>query len=82
MAEILKQGLREKGYGFHIDSPTNQQFPVFEDSILPELEGKLAWSFWEKPDETHTVARLACNWATRPEDIDGLLDLLREALNK
>ena len=82
MAMKMKRGLRALGIPLRINSPTNQQFPVFEDSILPELEGKLAWSFWEKPDETHTVARLACNWATRPEDIDGLLDLLREALNK
>lgn len=82
MAMKMKRGLRELGIPLRINSPTNQQFPVFEDSILPKLEGKLAWSFWEKPDETHTVVRLACNWATRPEDIDELLDLLKEALKK
>ena len=37
-ADTLKQALKEKGYTFYIDSPTNQIFLVLEDERLKELE--------------------------------------------
>ena len=76
MAEILKQGLLEKGYRFFIDSPTNQQFIILENAKMEELKDKVTFSFWEKYDETHTVVRFATSWATKEEDVRALLDLL------
>lgn len=75
MAEILKHGLKEKGLRFYLDSPTNQQFIILEDSGLEDLKDKVAYSFWEKYDEAHTVIRLATSWATKEEDVQALLDL-------
>lgn len=76
MAEKLKAVLKEKGCTFYLESPTNQQFIVLEDCKLQELEAKVAYSFWEKADEHHTVIRLATSWSTREEDIDRLRQLL------
>ena len=76
MALILKKGLMEKGYHFFIDSPTNQQFIILENSKMEELKDKVAFSFWEKYDENHTVVRFATSWATKEEDVKALLDLL------
>lgn len=72
MAELLKTVLREKGYEFYIDSPTNQQFVIIEDEKLEALREHVATGFWEKPDEKHTVIRFATSWATREEDIEEL----------
>ena len=36
-AAVLKKGLQEKGYRFLLDSPTNQQFIILEDTRLEEL---------------------------------------------
>ena len=76
MAEILKQGLMEKGYRFFIDSPTNQQFIILENSKMEALKNKVAFSFWEKYDENHTVVRFATSWATKEEDVRALINLL------
>ncbi|MBR4944638.1 MAG: low specificity L-threonine aldolase [Peptococcaceae bacterium] len=76
MAEILKQGFAEKGYQFHIDSPTNQQFIVLEDEKMKELQQHVRFCFWEKPDDSHTVVRFATSWATKKENIDTLMELL------
>ncbi len=76
MAEVLKQGLLEKGYLFFIDSPTNQQFIILENTKMEELKDKVAFSFWEKYDENHTVVRFATSWATKENDVKTLLDLL------
>lgn len=76
MAERMKKGMQEKGYEFFRRSPTNQQFLVLEDERMKELGKDVAFSFWEKKDETHTVVRFATSWATTKEDVDRLLELL------
>lgn len=76
MAEKLKEVLREKGYTFYLDSPTNQQFIVVENSKLQELGKKVTYSFWEKCDESHTVIRLATSWSTTEEDVEALREVL------
>ncbi|MBQ8325870.1 MAG: aminotransferase class I/II-fold pyridoxal phosphate-dependent enzyme [Lachnospiraceae bacterium] len=76
MAEQLKEVLKEKGCTFYLESPTNQQFIVMENCKLDELKTKLAFSFWEKADDTHTVIRLATGWSTKMEDIKQLRELL------
>ena len=76
MAELLKQGFAEKGYTFHIDSPTNQQFIVLDDEKYNELQKQVRCCFWEKTDDTHTVVRFATSWATPKENIDELMKLL------
>ena len=75
-ATVLKAGLKEKGYTFYIDSPTNQQFVVLENRKMEELKKDVQFSFWEKKDDTHTVVRFATSWATRMEDVEKLLSLL------
>lgn len=75
-AETLKAALREKGYRFFLDSPTNQIFVVLENAQLQALEGKAKFGFWEKFDDTHTVVRIAISWATRMEEIQQLIELL------
>lgn len=76
MAELLKQGLSQKEYCFYMDSPTNQQFIIMENTQMEALKKDVAFSFWEKYDETHTVVRFATSWATKEEDVRALLDLL------
>lgn len=78
MAELMKEGLKKLGYEFFLDSPTNQQFLILENAKLEELKDKVAYSFWEKYDETHTVIRFATCWATQEEDVHALLALLGE----
>ena len=71
-AERLKEILKSRGYEFYIDSPTNQQFVIIENSKLSELERNVAVGFWEKYDEDHTVIRFATSWATTDEDLSAL----------
>ncbi len=78
MAEKLKDILKKRGLQFHIDSPTNQQFVILEDEQIKKLREKVAFEFWEKKDETHTVVRFATAWSTTEED----LKTLKEALSQ
>ena len=75
-AEELKQAFREKGYRFFIDSPTNQQFVILENEKMKELQEQVAFSFWEKYDDAHTVVRFATSWATTSESVQKLREML------
>ena len=75
-AEVLKQALKERDYQFYVDSPTNQIFVILEDHQKERLEKRVAFSFWEKMDESHTVVRFATSWATKMEDVKALIEIL------
>ena len=75
-AKRLKQILKEKGYKFYTDSPTNQVFVILENRKMEQLKKDVVFSFWEKKDEDHTVVRFATSWATRMEDVEKLAALL------
>ena len=75
-AEELKTLFTKKNYKFFIDSPTNQQFVILENSKVKELQKNVKFAFWEKYDKTHTVVRFATSWATTSEKISELEKLL------
>ena len=76
LAEKLKNILREKNYRFYLESPTNQQFIIIENTKMEELAKNVSFSFWEKYDENHTVIRLVTSWSTTKKDLNKLAKLL------
>ncbi|MBO4912533.1 MAG: low specificity L-threonine aldolase [Butyrivibrio sp.] len=76
MAEILKNGLVERGYKLFLDSPTNQQFVIMPNEKLAELKKNVNYGFWEIYDEKHAVIRLATDWATTEQDVERLFKFL------
>ena len=76
MAELLKEGLKAKGYEMFLDSPTNQQFVVVSDEKLKELDKDVRYGFWEKVDKNSTVIRFATDWCTEKADVERLLSYL------
>lgn len=76
MAEKLKEIIKEKGYLFYLESPTNQQFVILENEKMEALKKKVRFGFWENFDESHTVVRFATSWSTRDEDLEYLRNIL------
>lgn len=76
MAERMKAMFLSHGLELYIDSPTNQQFVVFENARLAKLKEKVAVSFWERVDDDHTVVRFATSWSTTEEDMKALEEAL------
>ena len=78
MAEKVKEIVRDNGLPFFIQSPTNQQFVILENSRMERLGKKVAFDFWEKADEAHTVVRFATSWSTTESDLLALEAALKE----
>ena len=68
--------LKEKGISFFLETPTNQQFVILENKQMEDLSSKVGFDIWEPYDADHTVVRFATSWATTPEQIQQLRDLL------
>lgn len=75
-AEQLKTILKAKNYKFYLETDTNQQFIILENTQIEKLRQQISFSFWEKYDENHTVVRFATSWATPQESIDKLNNIL------
>ncbi len=73
LALRLRDGLRERGWTFLVDSPTNQQFPILPDRLLSELKKDFGFSFWQSMGDGSSAVRFCTSWATTPEQVDALL---------
>ena len=75
-ANKMKEIFKAKQYRFYLETPTNQQFIIMENSKMQELRQKISFSFWAKYDENHTIVRFATSWATTDEAIEELASIL------
>ena len=73
-----QDALTAAGYKLYFVSPTNQVFFVIENSKLQPLEQKVMYGFMEKYDENHTVIRFCTSWATTENDVEKLLQVIKE----
>lgn len=73
----LKSLFEQRNIPFAMDSPTNQQFVILEDTYATSLmkEGIL-FEKWEQLDFGKSVYRFVTSWATKDEDISQLASSL------
>jgi len=76
MAELLKKELADNDIPLYLNSPTNQQFLLLTDEQAERLKHDVVYSFWEKPDEDHTVIRLVTDWATTEAQVLELVQVI------
>lgn len=72
----IRDAFESKGFGFLVQSPSNQQFPILDNATLARLSADFLFSFWQKVDDNHTAVRFCTSWATRPEAVDALIAAL------
>ena len=72
----IRAALSEKGYRLAFKAPTNQIFLLLENARAEALSQKVDLGFFERPDADHVVMRIATSWATTPEDVEALIELL------
>ena len=72
----IRDAFESKSFGFLVQSPSNQQFPILDNATMERLSSDFLFSFWQKVDDTHTAVRFCTSWATRPEAVDALIAAL------
>lgn len=70
MAQLMVKKLKSLGCSFLIDSPTNQIFPIMENSVIDKLSEDFLFYTWKNIDGETSAIRLITSWAT-PENAVG-----------
>ena len=76
LAITLQQELARKGYGFMVNSPTNQQFPILSDGAVDTIRDRFGFSLWAKREGGMNVVRFCTSWATTPKQVAQLIDAI------
>ena len=73
MAQQLNDLFKKHNIQMYIESSTNQIFPILDNELIAKLREKYVLGDWCKYDDTHTVIRFVCSWATKQENIDAFV---------
>lgn len=74
---IMVKILKDAGYEFFYESPTNQQFILLDKEKYEWLKQKVTVSFWEQLGDK-VVVRFATSWSTTNESLEELKRILSE----
>ena len=77
-AKRIQDAFIEKGVHFLSHTPTNQVFPILTNEQVALLQRQFDFYIWKKVDETHTAIRLITSWATKPENVDTLINAIKK----
>ena len=69
----IREALVNKGIPFFMDSPTNQQFPIFSKEQIAALSQQFDLALWGPVDETHDAMRVCTSWATPDEYVEAFI---------
>jgi len=78
LAEKLHTGIQNAGLKFFIDSPTNQQFVICSAEQTEKLNESVDFEIWQNMPNDNKVIRFCVSWHTTEEQIDQLIQLLKE----
>ena len=81
LAQRLREGIRETGFGFYAENPTNQVFPILPDVILKALSDRYALTYQCRISDTMSAVRLCTSWATKPEHVEAFCRDLKDLVN-
>ena len=75
----IRAALKEYGYHEAYPSPTNQIFVLLDKEKARRIADAVSLSFTESIDDTRCVIRFVTSWATTAENVDRLIEVLKEA---
>ncbi len=76
-AKKLQDGIKECGYDFFIQTNSNLVFPIFENNIYEKLREEFEFDVWEPIDDNTSATRLVTSWATKEDEVNRFLKLLK-----
>ncbi len=74
MAELLAEGIQNRGYDFLTKPVSNQIFPIFPDCLIADLQSRFGFYVWSQIDESHSAVRLVTSWATERKQVDSFIN--------
>lgn len=76
LAEKLYNELSKLGVKFLFKQETNQIFPIFDNSLISELEKEISFEIWSSNEDSTTI-RFVTSFLTSDEDINNVIHLIK-----
>ena len=73
----IRDALKEAGFTFQVDSPTNQIFPIFTDAQWEKIRNDFTLEFNGRIDEEHVILRVCTSWCTPDEYVDKFIEAIK-----
>ena len=73
-AQRIREAFARKGIAFYLESPTNQQFPILTEEQMAKMGEKYSFAVFARLGEGRSAVRFCTSWATRPENVDRLIE--------
>jgi threonine aldolase len=77
VGQYLRQGLVDIGAELVGSSDANHAFIIMKNEDAVELEKDYDLGRWQIIDDQNTKIRLVCSWTTTNEDVDGLVEAVK-----
>lgn len=74
----IKSAFAEKKIPALIESDTNQQFVILENSQMNKLAENYIFEFEKKIDDRHTAVRFCTSWSTTEAEVDALVEDIKK----
>ncbi len=81
-AAFISKELKELGFEFLSDSPTNQIFPIVPNYILDDLYNEFLYEIWQPINEEYTAIRFVTSFTTRPLHCKMLIECIKNLINR
>lgn len=82
MALLLKNEIKNMGFNFLINSPSNQIFPIIPNKIIEKLSINYSFYIWEKIDDENSAIRLVTSWITDEKEVMNFIKDLKTYINE
>ena len=76
MAQMLADGVMEKGYELAFPHQTNMVYPMFTKEHVENLAKEVMFETYPIVTDTHQCIRLVTSWGTTESEIEGFLKLI------
>jgi len=81
MAELIRVELSKVNIKFLTHSSSNQIFPILPNGLISELQKNYAFLVWEKVDKDHSAIRIVTSWATKEDEVSGIIEEFKKYFN-
>lgn len=78
MSLKIKEAIKEAGYEFIAESSTNQLFPILPNKLVENLTKEFSFGDIDKYSENMSTFRIVTSWATKVEEVEKLIKIIRE----
>jgi len=75
--DVLRDGIKELGYKFLVDSPSNQIFPIFPMDVLEKINEKYMVLDYQPMEDGSRCVRMVTSWATDKQQCHNFVEDLK-----